>query len=81
MIILLGTSFFKNKIMGQKGRDDQKNEWEHIEFLVTKKFKKLIYKKFCIIFHIVVPSHPQTILETILKTTTSFPSLITSIIS
>jgi hypothetical protein len=71
----------KIKLWGRKAEMTKKNEWEHIEILVTKKFKKLIYEKFCTIFGIVIPSHPQTILETILKTTTSFPSLITSIIS
>jgi hypothetical protein len=33
------------------------------------------------ILHNLLYSHPKTILETILKTPTSFPSLITSIIS
>jgi hypothetical protein len=71
----IGDLFLKiKKLWGRKAEMTKKKEWEHIEISVTKKIKKLIYEKFCIIFHIVVPSHPQTILETILKTTTSFPS-------
>jgi hypothetical protein len=43
------------------------------EILLMKKFEKLIYERFCIIFCTVI-------LKTILKTITSFPSLTISLL-